>query len=162
MTAQHCGRATVSSAERNSIGRLPNELLQHVLLYLPALSVAAFERVCRRFFGIVGAFNWRNLCQADFRYWHPSHKIQSKLDADRENVDWKEVFTQRYRSHRETTRLLNSILSTQVGRIDKFQQIVGIGYDAKDCLLEHLAVDEDAEDVLARRYASSCSLQACH
>lgn len=61
------------------------------------------------------------------------------------------MFIDRHLAYRETSRLLDSLLSTQVGRIHKFQRIVEIGYDAKDCLLQHLAVDENAEDVLARR-----------
>lgn len=58
--------------------------------------------------------------------------------------------------HREevecrTTRILDSILESQVGRIEKFQEISEFGYDAKDTLLEHCQTDDNAEDVLARK-----------
>ena len=134
-----------------SIHGLPNELLQHVLLYVPPLSIIAFEQVCRRFANVVGSYNWRSLCYTQFRYWDRRHDISAKFEDRGTNIDWKRIYVERHRSHRETSRLLDGILSTQVGRIDKFQKIIDIGYDAKDCLLEQLAVDDGAGDVLARR-----------
>ena len=52
---------------------------------------------------------------------------------------------------RTTSHELDSILTSQVGRIEKSETIVGLGYDAKDALLRHLNVGKDAEDILARR-----------
>ena len=140
-----------SQSKPTSIEDLPNEILQNILLFAPACSITTFQRVCRRFSGIVDAFNWRHLCQQEFCYWDPSHGFHLKTGAQAKEVYWKKTYIQRHHSHRETTRLLDSILSAQVDRIDKFQRIITIGYDAKDCLLQHLAVDDNAEDVLARR-----------
>ena len=138
-------------AKRSNILDLPNELLRHVLLFTPAHSIVAFQQVCRRFAGVVDSLNWRQLCHKHFRYWDPNHGLRIKARNQPQGEDWKRKYIIRHRAHDETTRLLNSILSTQVDRIDKFQQIIAIGYDAKDCLLQHLAVGDEAEDVLARR-----------
>lgn len=54
---------------------------------------------------------------------------------------------------RITSQELDSILAGQCGRIKRSEIIVKMGYDAKDTLLRNLSVGDDAEDVLARRYA---------
>jgi F-box protein 21 len=129
---------------------LPNEIIQHIISLLPASSISSVSQTCRRFHTVIDAIIWRHFCR-QFIYWNPDWQIKSKFQASLETNDWKSTFMTRYRNQTKTTALLNSILSSQVGRIDKFQSIVDIGYDAKDCLLKHLAVDDNAEDVLARR-----------
>lgn len=67
-------------------------------------------------------------------------------------MDWKKVFAERRQIDRSISREIDSILGSQVGRIEKTSRIVEHGYDAKDTLLRHLSVADDADDVLARRY----------
>ena len=132
---------------------LPNELIHQILSCCSTASVLVLLRTCRRLNGLIDNSIWLRLCQEEFRYWSSEHdfKISSEKDANR--VNWRSIFFERRRKQRDTTGLLNSILASQSGRIDKFQQIVGLGYDAKDCLLMHSHVDDDAEDWLARRLA---------
>ena len=78
--------------------------------------------------------------------------MQHKFSGAVSKVDWKKIFTQRHGIARSISRNIDSILSSQSGRIEKAEKIMGHGYDAKDTLLRHLNVGDDAEDVLARRY----------
>ncbi len=55
---------------------------------------------------------------------------------------------------RNISHCLDSIIASQVGRIGKAEKIVAFGYDAKDTLLRHMSVPDEAEDVLARRYVT--------
>ena len=134
-----------------SIHDLPNEVIQHILLHASPLSIPAFQQTCQRFNHLADALIWRQHCRSQFRYWSPEHLIKRRLAGPVDSAEWKTVFARRHVLNRHTTRTLDSILSSQMGRIDKFQQIVEHGYDVKDCLLGHLRVDDDAEDVLARR-----------
>ena len=136
-----------------TIDDLPNEVIQQILHHLPALSVPTFQQVCRRFNRLADSLNWRYLCQIHFDYWNPTRCIEEKFASSVDEVDWKTLFVDRHCIDRDTTELLDSILSCQTGRIEKFQKIIEAGYDAKDCLLRHLAVHDEAEDVLARRYS---------
>lgn len=131
--------------------RLPNEILQQIISYLSGASIPAIQRSCCRLYSLVDSLTWRRLCQTEFRYWDPDRDVRNKFDTALNQVDWRGIFAERYCTKQRVTSLLDSILSSQVGRIGKFQQIVEMGYDAKDCLLEHLAVDDDTDDVLARR-----------
>lgn len=58
------------------------------------------------------------------------------------------------------TRILNSILGSQTGRIEKFRRVIDLGYDAKDTLLRH-SVIESGEDHLARRWATDSVRIVC-
>lgn len=78
--------------------------------------------------------------------------MQQKYSGVVAKVDWKKIFIERHSADRATTRQIDSILSSQRSRIKKTESIVAYGYDAKDTLLRHLDVGDDAEDVLARRY----------
>lgn len=74
------------------------------------------------------------------------------------NIDWKGIYLERHTIDRSATHQIDSVLSSQTGRIAKSANIVGLGYDAKDTLIRHLRVGDDAEDVLARRYISDNKL----
>lgn len=57
----------------------------------------------------------------------------------------------RCKTERSVAKILNDLIHSGTGRIEKFEMIAREGYDAKDCLKMHLECSEDAEDVLARR-----------
>ena len=134
-----------------SLGSLPNEVIQQILLYVPAPSLAAFRCLSRRLRDLVEPFVWRHHCNTEFRYWSPKHHIKEKFSGAVGAADWENVFMQRYKADVAISKLLDGILASQVNRVEKFDRIVEYGYDAKDTLLRHLTVDDDAEDVLARR-----------
>ena len=79
-----------------------------------------------------------------------------------DQIQWKRVFAERYRINQDVSHTLDSILSTQVGRIEKTGSIVQHGYDAKDVLLENLHVGKDAPDVLSRKWYSKAALTCLH
>lgn len=141
------------AAAATSLASLPNEIIQQILLYIPPSSAPAIQQVSRRFNDLIQPILWRYHCRTQFRYWDRKHNIQEKFADDVAKVDWKKVFATRHSVDRATSRAIDAILSCQVGRVEKFQSIVRFGYDAKDTLLRHLNVGDDAEDVLARRYA---------
>ena len=78
--------------------------------------------------------------------------MEENFKGDVQKLDWKKVFEERYNIDRLVDRKIDSILSSQVGRMEKFQQVLSYGYAAKDALLRHLNTDGSAEDVLSRRY----------
>ncbi len=133
---------------------LPTEVIQEIVHNIPTSSIPAFQQVCRRFYQVFDPLIWRQLCKLRFRYWRSDHNIKKRFIGNIDETDWKELFVQRQLVDSVTTRTLDSILSSQTGRIEKFQRILEHGYDAKDCLLRHLEVSEEAEDVLARRYSA--------
>ena len=130
---------------------LPNEIIQQILFYVPPSSVLAIQRVSRRFNDLTQPLLWRYHCRTQFKFWDQKHNIQEKFSYEVAKVDWKKVFSNRHSIDRATSHAIDAILCSQVGRVEKFQTVVEFGYDAKDTLLRHLDVDDDAEDVLARR-----------
>jgi F-box protein 21 len=139
-----------------SLNSLPDEVLQHILYYLPPYDVlASLQRVSKRFQRLASEpLLWRHHCRVLFRYWDSKHRIRQKFVGKAADVDWKMLYTHRMKVDFDTTSTLDSILSGQVNRIQKFRIIAEFGYDAKDTLLRHCHTNDEAEDVLARRQAS--------
>ncbi|KAJ5520632.1 hypothetical protein N7463_001085 [Penicillium fimorum] len=73
-----------------------------------------------------------------------------KLAHPVNSTDWKALFVSKYQVDRSVTRILDSILGSQTGRIEKFRRVINMGYDAKDTLLRYSLI-ESGEDCLARR-----------
>ena len=132
---------------------LPDEVLQHIIYYLPPQYVLSqTQRTSKRFHRLAcEPLLWRYHCRIHFRYWDSKHRIHQKFPGKVSDVDWKALYRHRKQVDSDTTELLDSIISGQVGRINKFKMIADFGYDAKDTLLRHCRTSDDAEDVLARR-----------
>ena len=136
----------------HSLSDLPDEVVQAILFYVPRESLPSVLAVSKRFNRLSNEpLLWRYHCHTQFKYWDPNHKIRQKFRERVGLVDWKQLYIYRCTVDRKATRLLNSILESQTGRIGKIQQIVDLGYDAKDTLLRHCHVGSETEDVLARR-----------
>ena len=135
-----------------TLDKLPNEVIFQILLCIPPSSVPALQQVSKRFSDLSQPLLWRYHCSALFNYWSPEHAIEEKFNGPVAKVNWKKVFAERRQIDRSISREIDSILGSQVGRIEKTSRIVEHGYDAKDTLLRHLSVADDADDVLARRY----------
>jgi F-box protein 21 len=134
------------------IHELPDEILHYIMRSGPACSAIALEQTSMRFRNVANApLLWRYFCQNDFRFWDPRHNIREKFSRPASTVAWKDLYKTRRRVDRTTTGLLNSVLASQTGRIQKAHRIVGFGYDVKDTLLRHAAADSDEPDYLARR-----------
>lgn len=135
-----------------SLGYLPEEILHSILCHLHPRSAAALEQTSHRFKNVTnGPLLWRHYCEIYYKSWDKKHEILRKLAVPVSCVDWKALFISRYHIDRAVTRLLDSILASQTGRIEKFRAVINYGYDAKDTLLRHSKV-ESGEDHLARRW----------
>lgn len=132
---------------------LPDEVLTHILFHLePEETLLSVQLVSRQIYTLVQEpLLWRYHCRANFHYWDERHEIQRRFKAEIEETDWLELFLERRHADVTTTKLLDRILSGQIGRIDKTNQIGEFGYDAKDTLLRHCRADPNAPDVLARK-----------
>ncbi|KAF8461068.1 Hemimethylated DNA-binding protein YccV like-domain-containing protein [Kalaharituber pfeilii] len=142
---------------------LPDEILQSIFSFVPDDSIFAVSQVCRRLYILSSLpIAWRGRC-AKYQFWETHHAYFSKLKhASPSDVQWKRLFVRRYRSDKRVTDILNKIISSSTDMIDGFEQIAREGYDAKDCLKQHLEAPDDAEDVLARRYYASEALAFIH
>ncbi|KAI9788649.1 MAG: hypothetical protein M1816_006795 [Peltula sp. TS41687] len=146
-----------------TLERLPNEIVQHILFFLPAESAVAVLKTSRCLNRVANEPTlWRHYCLRDFKLWDESHHIRQRLTAPISITRWQQLYRQRVLTDRKTTSTLNSILASQPSRIAKFDAIVNQGYDTKDTILRHLRVGDEAEDVLARRYFSKALLGHLH
>ena len=139
---------------------LPDEVLQHILYYLePEETLLSVQLVSRRIYTLIQEpLLWRYHCKTSFHYWDEKHDIRRRFNGHIDGTDWLELFLERRHADATTTRLVDSILSEQIGRIDKTNQIGAFGYDAKDTLLRHRRASPNSSDVLARRYYSNAIL----
>ncbi|KAL8998447.1 MAG: hypothetical protein Q9169_002484 [Polycauliona sp. 2 TL-2023] len=145
-----------------NLSDLPTEILYQIFLLVPPASIPTLQQVCRKFNDLSQPSLWRRHCQTQFEYWSPEHDIRTKYTQPPAKIDWKQLFQARHLADRAISRDLEDILSSQTGRIERSERILAHGYDAKDTLLRHLNVGDDAEDVLARRYYSDAVLGAVH
>lgn len=136
------------------INDLPDEVLAHVLHYLrPEHTILSVQRASRRFARLANeSLLWRHHCRTEFEYWDAKHRIKQKFKGDVGDVEWKKLYLYRKHVDIRTSALLDSILSEQIRRIDKTENISEFGYDAKDTLLRNCRADENANDALARRF----------
>lgn len=140
-------------ANHASINTLPDELLHCILCYTTPATALALEQTSKRYKGVTNApILWRYYCLRDFRYWDKRHSISEKSTCPASQIEWKELCKTRHLIDAAITESLDSILSSQTGRIEKFQKVVNFGYDAKDTLLRHGTVEPTVEDSLARGY----------
>lgn len=138
---------------------LPDELLEHIISYLPPADLAAASATSKRLLKIANEpLLWRYHCEQTWKHWEEAEKFRSELRAPVVEIQWKEKFLQRAKRDRWISSTLNALLETQQGRIARMQDIADLGYDAKDILLEGCNTPATAEDVLARRYHSEAIL----
>lgn len=138
-----------------SLNHLPEEILHSILCYSHPRSCASLEQTSRRFKNVTNEpLLWRHYCHAYYKSWDRKHGMPQKLRKPVSTVDWRALFIMRYKIDCSVTRILDSILASQTGRIEKFRAVINFGYDAKDTLVRHSKV-ESSEDHLARRWARS-------
>ncbi|KAK4694902.1 F-box protein 21, partial [Lecanoromycetidae sp. Uapishka_2] len=145
-----------------TLSELPNEVIYQILLSIPPTSVPTLQKVSRQFNDLAQPILWRHHCQTLYRYWSPEHRMRENFNGPVAKIDWKNIFAERHGVDRITSTAIDSILASQVSRIEKTERIIGHNYDAKDTLLRQLNVEDDAEDVLARRFYSDAVLGTLH
>ncbi|KAL3454957.1 Hemimethylated DNA-binding protein YccV like-domain-containing protein [Aspergillus heterothallicus] len=146
-----------------SLNDLPEEILHSILLFCDPLDTSNLERTARRFRAAANErLLWKVYCQTHFKFWSQKHNLSAKLSSPLSTVDWKALYISRHLIDIATSRLLNSILNSQTGRIEKFRAVIHFGYDAKDSLLRNYSISSNAEDYLARRYYAKALLTCLH
>ncbi|KAJ5116503.1 hypothetical protein N7456_000851 [Penicillium angulare] len=145
-----------------SLEHLPEEIIHLILCASHPRSAAALEQTSHRFQNVTNEpLLWRHYCHVHYKSWDKKHNIPQRLSDPVSSVDWKTLFTLRFRADQSVSRLLDSILASQTGRIEKFRSVIDFGFDAKDTLVRHSRV-ESGEDHLARRYYARALLTCLH
>ncbi|KAL1995355.1 hypothetical protein VTN49DRAFT_1542 [Thermomyces lanuginosus] len=146
-----------------TLSSLPDEILHLIFRFVHPNDAMSVQCTARRFRDVANEpLLWRFYCQTYFRYWDERHEFEKKLAARTSSVDWKRLYLTRAATDATTTKLLDGILSSQSGRIEKFEEIISLGYDVKDTLLRHARAGPELEDHLARRYYSNAVLGCLH
>jgi F-box protein 21 len=140
---------------------LPAEILDAIFFHLDPKSLVSVSQTCQFVKNITldAPILWRHLCQTHFRSWAQHHDIAAKITGPLSEVDWRALFVQRINAERHTMSVFNGLLKTQQGRIHHINEIAESGYDCKEALLNQVACPDAAEDVLARRYYATATLQ---
>lgn len=146
----------VPLASNSRLLNLPEELINEVFVFLPWRELVACQLTCRSLWRISKeSLIWRRHCINDYKYWQGEGYFESLLRAPPASINWKQLFTHRKKQDRAIDQDLESILDSQANRVSTIHHTVLTRYDAKDALLRHLDVADDAEDVLSRRYWAS-------
>ena len=136
-----------------SLDRVPDEIIQHLLYYVPPEdNLQHFQLLCRRLRRLANqGLLWRHHCCHRFKYWSSEHGFRDKLRQAAATVEWKQLFLLRARRNRLVSQLFDGVLKSKLGRLKRMEDICRLGYDAKDFLLKQCQIHESAPDVLARR-----------
>ncbi|KAK8879834.1 hypothetical protein PGQ11_001128 [Apiospora arundinis] len=147
-----------------SFDALPDELITHILHYTsPEETLLQISRVSKRFARVAQTpLLWRYYCDTTFKYWQADHAFHAKRRNRRLQIDWRRLCTLRLFRNRRITQLLDGIVATRLERLQRIEEICQYGYDAKDYLLSQCKIDDDAPDVLARRYYACTVLDSIH
>lgn len=144
--------------------RLPDELLEAIVFYLPPDATLAFGGTCKRSNKIACEhLVWRRHCMQAWRYWQPEHELRELLLQPPAQTKWRHLYNERRRTDKLAMDIFDELLKTQQKRIERMEKISGMGYDVKDLLLSvRDGTRDDVEDVLARRYWADSILAQLH
>ncbi|EMD00285.1 hypothetical protein BAUCODRAFT_63524 [Baudoinia panamericana UAMH 10762] len=146
------------------LSRLPDELLEAIIYFLPPDDTVAFGSTCTRGNKITHEpLVWRAHCIHEYRYWEPRHEIKDKLARPPVQTKWQRLFTERRKRDKDALDLFEALLQSQQHRVQRMEQVAKGGYDVKDLLLRQRdETPDDADDVLARRYHANAILGQIH
>lgn len=138
---------------RSRLLALPDELINGVLVFLPWRELVACQLTCRSLWRISKeSLIWRRHFINEYRFWQGEGYLQSLLQAPPASINWKQEFTRRKKQDHAIDQDLEKILDSQANRVSTIHDAVEFRYEAKDALLRHLDVADDAEDVMSRKY----------
>lgn len=146
---------------RPTIVDLPTEILEAIILYLDPPSLICFSRANKFIKNLTAdaPIIWRNLCRTQFKSWDWRHDIETKFAGPLSDVDWRSLYIQRVKTGDHTRKLLDGIINSQLGRIERINEIARYGTDVKDILLEEKACPKDRDDILARYFYATAVLE---
>lgn len=137
-----------------ALDRLPDEILLQILTELPLHDLLRCASATKRLNRVTDQSLWRYRCLNDFQTWDSRHCMSTLSKRPLGNVDWRTLYKERLRINYNTQQTLDSIISSQSGRLEKVRKITAYRDDLKDVLQLNLSVPESAPDVLARRWYS--------
>lgn len=159
------GSETDASAAAHAIAfdQLPSEVIQQILYHVPPISLCAIQRTSKRLNTLARErLLWRFHCRTQFIRWRPERNISQKFALPVAEVDWQDLFDERWSTNRRIRRLLDMVIGSQQRRVEWIGSISHAGYDAKDVLLEQIGTGAEVEDCLARRWWSEAALGLIH
>lgn len=150
--------------DNSPLQSLPDELFEAIVFYLPPDATLAFGTTCKRSNKIAYEhLVWRRHCLQGWQYWEPRHELQEKLHQPPAQVKWRHLYNERRKIDRKALETFDDMLKTQQLRVQKIEDIVKVGYDVKDLMLDlRDNTADEAEDVLARRYYADFVLGQIH
>ena len=136
-----------------TITTLPDEILTHVLFYVPAEdALANVQLVSSRFQRLASSpLLWRHHCRTNYAHWRDEFGIERRLDEPVTAVEWKRLFRQRRRIDARIAKLFEGLLFTRHQRRRRMRAICSAGEEARDYLVAQRRAPDSAHDVLARR-----------
>ena len=131
---------------------LPDELLRAIFEHVSAPDLAHLQLTCRRF-TLIGAdpLLWQSECLDSFRWWDKDHDLERKR-RDVTYSGWKELFAMRWVSKRKGRTALDRVMREDKGRLLRVKEVLDLGYDAKDFLMESWRGARGSEMFLAQRW----------
>ncbi|TDZ29433.1 hypothetical protein CTRI78_v011955 [Colletotrichum trifolii] len=143
-----------------SLNQFPDEIILQILHYVPPDDIlVSLQLSSRRLHRLANEpILWRQACAHSFDFWHPYHRFSKNVCRPLLETSWKTLFIIRRRRNIRAAALFEGILATKYGRVEKFEELCLLGYDAKDFLLSQARTPDAAQDVLARRYFSKAAL----
>lgn len=150
--------------DETQLRRLPDELIEAVVFYLPPDATLAFGTTCKNINKIAYEhLVWRRHCMQTWRYWEPKHELCEILQQPPAQVKWRHLYNERRRTDNVAADTFEELLKTQQKRVERMEDISGMGYDVKELLMQiRDETPDDAEDVLARRYWAEAILAQIH
>ncbi|KAF2769370.1 F-box domain protein [Teratosphaeria nubilosa] len=144
--------------------KLPDELIEAIVSYLPPADSVSFGSTSRRSNKITyEPLVWRRHCLQGWKHWEAHHDLHDRLDRPIAQTKWRQLYQQRQKTDTEALDTFNKLLTTQPHRIARIEAIAKCGYDVKDLLAKQRdETPDDAEDVLARRYYATAILGQIH
>lgn len=136
-----------------SLVLLPDEVVHHLLHYVPPEdTLLAFQFLCKRLKRLANVnVLWKYYCRSSFTYWDQQEEYSCMLREPASKTSWKRMYLVRRSRNNQISTLLDGIIASKVGRIEKMEKVCRLGYDAKDFLLSQCRSDPTADDFLARR-----------
>lgn len=147
-------RDIMTQIESPGLLTLPDEVIQTILSYTPPRSVVSAHATCRRLATIAnGPLLWRSFCSSAFKWWDDRHDYKSKL-SDPSFTGWETLYAERHLASQRTREVLARLLHDGEGKLDAIQQLLDIGYDAKDVLIDASQNARSSDSYLAQRSVS--------
>lgn len=146
------------------IYRLPDEILEAIVEYLPPAETLACGRTSSRFHTITyEPLVWRRHCVQRWQFWSDHHRLEEKLLLPPAQTKWRQLFKQREKTDGEALHLFNTMLRQQHHRYARMESLAAHGYDIKDVMRRlRDETSDEAEDVLARRFHANAVLGQIH